>query len=65
MKLDLVDEMTVPVIAIAFIALFQTLGTNSLVAVLLTLALSPFIIINHLNNSIPFVEGVTKTQEDD
>lgn len=65
MKLDLVDEMTVPVIAIAFIMLFQTLGVNSLVAVLLTLALSPFIIINHLDSSIPFIDGVTKTQEDE
>ncbi len=65
MKLDLVDEMTVPIIAMVFITLFQALATNQLVAILLTLALSPMIIINHLDSSIPFIDGVTKTQEDD
>jgi hypothetical protein len=41
------------------------LGVNLILACVIMLLIEPLVVKNIHNNSIPYIDGVTKTEEDD
>lgn len=61
---DFFDEITPAAIVTALAWSLQIMGINIWIAILAAIIFSPLIIINHLDNDIPFVMGVTKTADE-
>lgn len=54
--------ITEAAITLAIVAVFLLLGTSLGLSFLIGLCCLPFVIHNSLNNTIPYIDGVTETE---